>query len=60
MAKKRRKEPHGEDEGQQVQVALGKVSSLHKRNFFFYSQNNLLNHFLRDVVEFPSLELVKT
>ncbi|KAK4815745.1 hypothetical protein QYF61_006783 [Mycteria americana] len=29
------KEPHGEDKGERVQVALGEVSSQHKKGFFF-------------------------
>ena len=42
------KEPHGEDKGQQVQVALGEVSSQHK-NEIFYSEINHWNNLTMDV-----------
>lgn len=47
-----------EDKGQQLKVALGEVSSRHKRNFF--NEINDWNKLPRDMAESPSLEVFKT
>lgn len=52
-------EPHGEDKGQQLQVASGEVFSQYKKENFYGEIISHWNNTPRDVVNSPSLRVFK-